>query len=129
MFVFSQPEIRQLFRNSQPDQTGKDHTPVAKLFLPRTGCIWLVTEVDLDNPARTLALYDLRQGLIIYDYMDLGEITTIRNIEGQRVMRDPYFTARYPISTYLNAAFALGYITEAEMTLRHYAAPKPQGPS
>lgn len=129
MFLFSKPEIRQLFHNSQPDQTGKDHYPVTKLYLPRTGCTWLVTEIDLNDPGRILSLYDLRQGVITYDYMNLNNIMSLKTIDGQSVTRDPYFTRKYNISVYLQAAFALGFITEADTILGQYAAPKPQGPS
>lgn len=128
MSLFSQAEIIQLIRNGQPGESGKDHIPVAKLFLPGTGSIWLLSEIDKDEPTRAMGLFDNGRGLIKYGPLDLNIVKHLLN-DGHPIMRDSYFVGKYPLSVYANVAFALRFITEVDAILEKNNPYKPPGPS
>ena len=50
-----------LANGSNPD---KDHAPVLKLFTPWSGCTWLFSELDPNNPDQIFGLCDLGQDCV-----------------------------------------------------------------
>ncbi|EJU12125.1 hypothetical protein LH128_15401 [Sphingomonas sp. LH128] len=93
-----------------------DPFPVVKLFNPCGAATWLATELDDDD--RTLfGLADLGFGSPELGYFDLAEIEAVRLPGGLGIERDLYFTARFPLSAYAEAARIAGRITEAEALL------------
>jgi len=117
MFLFSQPELIQLIKNGQNTDDTADHYPVAKLFVPGTGRKWLVTEVDYSNPLKGVALSDDGDGKVTYGDVNFEDIIAQAMLIDKKVQRDPYFVGKYPISVYLTAGMALGFITEFDILL------------
>lgn len=126
MYLFAKPQIEQLIKNGQPNETGKDHVPVVKLFLRGTGNIWLLTEIDPENLLCAFGLSDLANGQPILGEIDLSNIMQIKNAQGMTVERDVYFSGKYPISIYEKAAKHFGYIVEDKF-LDMISPPKPPG--
>ena len=116
----SDVDFDQLVENGKFENTGKDHFPVVKLFMPGTGCTWLITELLPENPAVAFGLCDLGLGFPELGYIDLDEITQVKNRFGLGVERDLYFKAIYPISVYADAATYCQMITEMEPILNQF---------
>jgi len=121
MFLFSKPDIEQLIKNFESNEV--DHIPVAKLFIPRTSFIWLVTEVDPNEPLNATALYDAGDGVISLAEVNLGEILHRGYELGPMVQRDPRFVGKYPVSVYLRAALHYGYITDQDLLINRFKNP------
>jgi len=114
-------QSEQLIKNGSPDNRDKDHVPVIKLFLPGTGCTWLLTEIDPDEPSLAFGLCDLGMGFPELGYVDLDELGSIKTRLGLGVERDISFKGKYPISVYASAARACKQIAEDENILNRYA--------
>lgn len=69
----------------------KDHVPVVLLFLPGTGCRWLLTEVNPDDPKIAFGLCDLGMGFPEQGSVSLEELADLRNPFGQKVEREKSF--------------------------------------
>jgi hypothetical protein len=110
MKLFTQKELEQLIRNGSPENYGKDHIPVVKLFLPGTAFTWLLTDVDWEYQNIAFGLCDLGMNCPELGSVDLDELQSVRN--PFRVERDYYFEGKYPISVYARAAYRYGAITE-----------------
>lgn len=133
MNFFSRPQLLKLLNNGAAEEAGKDHAPVVKLYLPKTDCCWLISELDVDNPLMALALYSTQFGSITFDYVNLEHVAAIRNKEKIPVLRDTYFVGKYPMSVYFKAAFTYGFITDQDVLLQGLRHPPPppimRGPS
>jgi hypothetical protein len=128
--LFTKPQSIQLIRNSQPGEIGKDHFPVSKIYLPKTGYSWLFTEIDMNNPYRFYGLSVHEIGDVKVGYTEYSEFTSLLNDDYETVIRDSYFVAKYPLSVYISAARALGFMTEVEPILeRHHRLLNRPGPS
>jgi hypothetical protein len=127
MFLFAKPELQQLIKNGQPDEVGKDHIPPAKLFIPGTGCIWLITAIDPEQPFKAQGLYDAGNGIITKGPIDLERIR--QSDQGAFIQRDSSFVGKYPLSVYERAARHLGFITDIDILLVKAVPKKPSGPS
>ena len=112
MKLLTQQQFEQLKTNGSEQNREKDHFPVVKLFIPGTGCTWLLTEIDPEEPTIAFGLCDLGMGFPELGYVSLEELesTVIHGIF--RVERDHHFTARYPLSIYTKAARIGDAITE-----------------
>lgn len=89
----------------------RDHPPVVKLFTPDGAAIWLISEVDPDDPDRLFGLCDLGLGFPELGYVSLTEITELRGKLGLPVERDRHFVADKPMSAYAAEARVAGRIT------------------
>jgi len=121
MDLFTSKDIERLYFNGLPSETGKDHFPVVKLFRPNANDIWLLTEL---NPNNTLKFWGLGgHGLwsIYLGYTHYKEFISRKNTPAHRVMRDPHFSPKYPLSVYAKAAFAVGFVTELEPMLERHS--------
>lgn len=117
MKLFTKPQFTQLLKNGSPENRGKDHKPVVKLFTPDANCTWLLTEIDSENQDLSFGLCDLGLGYPELDYVSITELSTVRGKLGLPIERDISFEGKYPISAYAKAANLKGYITLSNDTL------------
>ena len=87
-----------------------DFVPVVKLFTPDAGCIWLLTELDPEDPDIAFGLCDLGMGYPELGTVRISEIEAVRGKLGLPVERDRFFTPTKTINTYAKEAWELGYI-------------------
>ena len=106
MKLFTKTQMAKLLKNGSPEQRGKDHAPVVKLFTPDAQCTWLLTDIDPENHDTAFGLCDLGLGFPELAYVSLSELSAIRGGLGLPIERDRHFEAKYPMSVYANAARA-----------------------
>ena len=109
MLLITREQREKLLENGR--NSGKDHTPVVKLFTPDGPCTWLLTEILPSDPTIAFGLCDLGQGYPELGYVDLTEISSVRGKLGLEVERDLYVTLDKPISWYAEEAQKAGRIT------------------
>lgn len=90
----------------------KDFWPVVKLFYPAGAHTWLLTELDPDDEDIAWGLCDLGMGFPEFGTVRISELEGFTGAAGLRIERDKFFTAKSPISRYIDAASDAGYITE-----------------
>ncbi|UCJ09110.1 DUF2958 domain-containing protein [Chitinophaga pendula] len=115
---------QQLWQNGSPENREKDHVPVVKLFYPGTGCTWLLTEIDPDEPRLAFGLCDLGMGFPELGYVDLNEMDSVKIKGIWSVERDLDFKGKYPISVYASAARVCDAITEDDTVLIQHVPKK-----
>lgn len=126
MNPFTKQQWNQLISNGSSQNRGKDHKPIVKLFLPNTGCVWLLTELDPEDDDIAFGLCDLGMGFPELDYVSIEEITSVRSPQfGLYVIQDYFFVAKYPISVYAAAARVNCSIVEDDSLLKLYAPINP----
>jgi|HubBroStandDraft_1064217.scaffolds.fasta_scaffold42267_2 hypothetical protein len=59
-----------------------DFLPVVKLFMPECGFVWLLTEVDPEQPDIAFGLSDLGMGCPELDSVSLSEIELAAEVRG-----------------------------------------------
>ena len=89
-----------------------DPEPVVKLFYPAGAATWLLTELDPEEPDIAWGLCDLGMGFPEFGTVRLSELKSFTGIAGLRIERDRFFTAKGPISRYIDAAAKAGHIVE-----------------
>ena len=104
------------FTAQEEGRREPDPLPILKLFNPMGAATWLATELDEDGDT-LFGLADLGFGTPELGYFSLSEIESVRLQGGLGIERDLYFTARFPLSAYAEAARIAGRITEAEALL------------
>jgi len=127
LYLFSEPELVRLAQNFQSSTDKMDHIPGAKLYIPMSGLTWLVTELNPNNPTKGFALIDDGNGVVTFDEIDIDDIIRLAVSKANHVKRDPYFSGKYPIRTYLNAALTYGFITDQEVLLSKWMPKMPPG--
>lgn len=127
MFLFSKPELVRLIENAHSITNNMEMIPAAKLYIPQTGYTWLLTELNPDNPTQGMGLIDLSGGYIYYGYISIDGIVNMGKQKGIATRRDPYFTGKYPVKTYLQAALTYGFITDQEVLLAKWIPKEPPG--
>jgi hypothetical protein len=97
---------RQLLENGARSARGEqiDPYPVVKLFTPDAGAVWLLTELDPDDPDIGFGLCDLGLGYPELGSVRLTEIEALRGNLRLPVERDEHFYAYGPLSAYAAAA-------------------------
>ncbi len=96
------------------EDTGVTHDPmpVAKFFNPVGSALWLITEMVDDHQDALFGLCDLGQGFPELGYVSLSELEDIDLMGGAfTIERDLYFTPKFPISVYAQAATSSSRIT------------------
>jgi hypothetical protein len=124
MKLFTKDQQTRLLQNGSGESRGQDHIPVVKLFLPRSGCTWLLTEIDPEEPDIAFGLCDLGMGFPEQGSVSLSEITSVKNKFGLSVERDLYFEGKYPISVYASAARYHESIVESDTVLERFQSKK-----
>ena len=87
-----------------------DFLPVVKLFMPECGFVWLLTEVDPEQPDVAFGLSDLGMGCPELDSVSLSEIELAAEVSGLAVQRAPSFILAKSISVYADDARERGLI-------------------
>lgn len=122
MDLFTSEQYQKLIENGR--NCDKDHPPVVRLHILFTGCQWLISELDPEQPNIAFGLCDLGMGFPELGSVDLEEIKAIRNVPFP-VMRDVFFEGKYPMSVYADAARELREITiEDDLLRKHYSGPR-----
>ncbi len=89
---------------------GREHTtdfePVVKLFCPWNLAIWLLTELDPENPDIAFGLCGLGMGFPELGNVSLSEMESVSGPGGLRIERDLHFTASKTLSAYAREAHA-----------------------
>lgn len=120
MKLFTKPQFTQLLKNGSPENRGKDHKPVVKLFTPDANCTWLLTEIDSEDQDLAFGLCDLGMGYPELGYVSINELSTVRGKLGLPIERDISFEGKYTISIYANAANLKSYITLSDDILLNF---------
>ena len=103
-------ELRaRLLANGARSARGEDHDPypVVKMLAPDAPAIWLLTELDPDDPDLAYGVCDLGLGAPKLDYVRLSDLAASL---GQSIQCDTAFVADRPLSAYLRDAQMLGSI-------------------
>lgn len=87
-----------------------DFTPVVKLFSPWGEAIWLLTELDPDDPDIAFGLCDLGTGFPELGRVRLSELEAVRGPLWLRIERDIAFEAAKTLQAYAEEARRLGVI-------------------
>ena len=105
---------RQLIDNARTQEPVKgteeeiDFKPVVKLLMPYGIGIWLLTELDPDNPDIAFGLADL--GYPELGYISISELEQLYSGPFPMVIREEGFVADKTISEYADIARVFGYI-------------------
>ena len=90
----------------------RDFWPVVKFFYPAGAHTWLITELDPEDPDIAFGLCDLGNGFPELGTVRISELESFVGTAGLRIERDRFFTAKAPISRYIDAASEAGCIVE-----------------
>ena len=115
-------DIRQRLLANGAAEVETDHVPVVKFFDPTGAATWLITEMLPDEPDILFGLCDLGMGCPELGYVSLAELQSVKGRLGLGIERDLYFTARFPLSVYAEAARITGGIAESDDILAQAAA-------
>jgi hypothetical protein len=124
MNFFTETQYAKLLVNGRPENRSKDHYPVVKLFLPGSYCVWLLTEIDPEQPDIAFGLCDLGLGHPELGYVSLKKLAGLNHTLGLGVERDYGFEAKFPISVYASAAKAYLHVVEYENVLKGFLKTK-----
>jgi hypothetical protein len=113
--LFLPAELTEELRANARDPGG-DHLPVLKLFNPAGASIWLATELA-DDRDTLFGLADLGTGCPELGTFSLTELRGIRLPFGLSIERDRFFSTKFLISAWAEAARASGSIAVAEQIL------------
>lgn len=121
MKLFTKEQRSKLLKNGSPENRGKDHKPVVKLFTPDANCTWLLSEIDSENLDLAFGLCDLGMGYPELGYVSITELSSIRGKFGLPVERDICFEGKYPLSYYNEAAYIKDCISTNPILLEQIA--------
>lgn len=131
MPLLTEDQIILLKHRGHIENCDQDHPPAVKLHLPWTGCVWLLSEIDPEDPDIAFGLCDLGLGFPELGNVSLSELQSITFMEDIGVEQDPQFTGDFPMSVYAAAARANQAITtdpialkQAQANLQRRAKPK-----
>ncbi len=104
MKLFTQTELDQLLENGKPENHGKDHLPVACIFLNGTGGTLVITELRTTKPFYAYGLCDLSADCCKLMHFDLDKLIVMATENGYEAKRDPNFTPTHPVSVFAKSA-------------------------
>jgi hypothetical protein len=99
-----------LMRQLGGTQAEPDFLPVVKLFTPDSDCVWLLTELDPDDPDIAFGLCDLGMGCPELGSVRISELESLRGGLRLPIERDEHFIATATISGYAEEASSQGAI-------------------
>lgn len=103
--LFTEEQYNLLIENGRVANMDKDHAPVVMLTLPFSSCVWLLSELDPDNPDIAFGLCDLGMGFPELGSVSIREIQSVKHpVFKTTVCNNPLFKANYPMSAYAAAA-------------------------
>ena len=88
-----------------------DPYPVLKLYTLDASACWLLTELDADGD-RAYGLTDAGTGFPELGHVSLSALEAVRGPRGLRIVADPHFRARQPLSGYAAEAKRDGSISD-----------------
>ena len=88
-----------------------DPLPVVKLYTLDAGAAWLLTELDADGD-KAYGLCDGGTGSPELGQVSLSALEGVRGPRGMRIVVDPHFKPRQPLSGYLADARRDGSIND-----------------
>jgi hypothetical protein len=99
-----------LMQELRGTENEPDFLPVVKLFMPECGFVWLLTELDPEQPDIAFGLCDLGMGCPELGSVSLSEIEMAAAVSDLAVQRDPAFIPAKTISAYADEARERGLI-------------------
>ena len=119
--LFTEEQYKRLIENGSIANMDKDHAPVVMLTLPFTACVWLLSELDPDNPDIAFGLCDLGMGFPELGSVSISEIQSVKHpVFKTGVFNNPEFKAAYPMSAYAAAARSHQEIVWDEAVVARY---------
>lgn len=88
-----------------------DPLPVVKLYILDAGAAWLLTELDVGGDM-AFGLCDAGTGSPELGHVSLSALEGVRGPRGMRIVADPHFKPRQPLSGYLADAQRDGSIND-----------------
>lgn len=126
--LFTVEQLEKLKHNGSPENYDQDHTPVVMLTLPFTNCVWLLSEINPEEPDIAFGLCDLGMGFPELGYVSIHELLGIEDpVLGMRICNNRLFKGEYPMSAYANAARAAERIIWDKAIVGKYVQKKSKG--
>ena len=88
-----------------------DPLPVVKLYTLDAGAVWLLTDLEADGD-KAYGLCDAGTGSPELGHVSLSALESVRGPRGMRIVADPHFKPRQPLSGYLADAQRDGSIND-----------------
>ncbi len=85
-----------------------DPKPVVRLFTPDGACIWLLTELDPEDPDIAFGLCDLGMGFPELGSVRIWELRDVRGVLGLPIERDLHFVPHRTLSQHADVAGTAG---------------------
>ena len=113
MAFLTDAQRAQMLANGAARARGEaiDPYPVVKLHTLDAGAVWLLTDLDADGD-RAYGLCDAGIGSPELGHVGLAALEAMRGPRGMRVVADPHFAARRPLSAYAADALRDGSIND-----------------
>ncbi|OJX33943.1 MAG: hypothetical protein BGO74_16860 [Burkholderiales bacterium 68-12] len=113
MTFFTEQQRTQMLANGAARARGQpiDPYPVVKLYTLDAPACWLLTELEADGD-RAYGLTDAGTGFPELGYVSLSALDGMRGPKGMRIVADPHFQARQPLSGYLADAQRDGSVSD-----------------
>jgi hypothetical protein len=115
MGLLTQEQREQMIANGRANagrEESIDFMPVVRLLCPWSNAVWLLTELDPDDPDIGFGLCDPGLGFPELGSVRLSEMEAIEGPCGLRIVRDASYVPTRPLSTYARFARTASRITE-----------------
>src|ERR1051326_6763444 len=87
-------------RANEGREESEDFAPVVRLLCPWNEAVWLLTELDPNDPDIAFGLCDLGMGFPELGTVRISELEAIEGPHGLRIQRDEGFVPTRKLSTY-----------------------------
>ncbi len=113
MTFLTEQQRAQMIANGAARARGEtiDPHPVVKLYTLDAGAVWLLVDLDEDDD-RAYGLCDAGTGFPELGHVSLSALEAVRGPRGLRIVADPHFKARQPLSAYTADAIRNGSIND-----------------
>ena len=113
MTFLTEQQRAEMLTNGAASALGQavDPYPVVKLYTLDALACWLLTELDADGD-RAYGLTDAGTGFPELGHVSLSALERVRGPQGLRIVADPHFRARQPLSGYVAEAQREGSIND-----------------
>lgn len=113
MTFLTEPQRTQMLANGAARARGEavDPHPVVKLYTLDAGAVWLLVSLDADGD-QAYGLCDAGTGFPELGTVSLSALEGVRGPRGLRIVADPQFKPRQPLSAYVTEAKRDGSIND-----------------
>ena len=113
MTFLTEQQRTQMLANGAARAIGQaiDPYPVVKLYTLDAPACWLLTELEADGD-RAYGLTDAGTGFPEVGHVSLSALECVRGPRGMRIVADPHFRPRQPLSGYLADAQRDGSVSD-----------------